>query len=276
MNLRDALQVWRRRWILTLLLVLVALAVSAAAATKAPRHYSAESDVVLLPSASSTANTGHNPYLTYNGALPMTAQILSYQLTDPQTVQSLAARGYTASFTATVAPNTAGAPILSILVTGGNKKIVENTLHGVTNEVGTTLSTLQSGIAPVNRITILTLSVANNPSLSTSKTARPVVIVLAFGLALALAIPLVVDGASRRRNPIVNGTAPRRIVEPDEGARGRILDKNSDQASLSKYQPSDDTIVLSGIRNVHRQISGEADPVLGQDSSPVSGISSQR
>ena len=276
MNLRDALQVWRRRWILTLLLVLVALAVSAAAAMKAPRHYSAESDVVLLPSASSTATTGHNPYLTYNGALPMTAQILSYQLTDPQTVQALTARGYTASFTATLAPNTAGAPILSILVTGSNKSTVENTLHGVTDEITTTLSALQTGIARVNRITVLTLSVATNPKLSTSKTARPVVVVLAFGLALALAIPLVVDGASRRRNLEGNGAARRRIVDVNGAARRRIPDRNSGQASQSKYQPSDDAIVLTTTGNVHRQISGEDDPVLGQSMSQVSGISSRR
>ena len=121
MNLRDALHVWRRRWILTLLLVLVVLAVSAAAAMKLPRHYTAESNVVLLPSANSTVPNGRNPYLTYNGSLPMTAQILSYQLMDPQTVMGLTARGYTASFTATLAANAASAPILTMLVTGSNR-----------------------------------------------------------------------------------------------------------------------------------------------------------
>jgi hypothetical protein len=276
MNLRDALKVWRSRWILTLLLVLVALAVSTAAAMRAPRHYTAESDVVLLPSVAATANAGHNPYLTYNGALPMTAQILSYQLTAPQTVQALAARGYAATFTATVAPNTAGAPILSIVVAGSNKTIVEDTLHGVTTEITTKLSALQTGIAADNRITVLTLSVATEPSLSASKTARPVVVVLAFGLALALALPLVVDGASRRRKPDGSAATSQRMVDINGAARRPILDRNSGQPGQGRYQPSDDAAILPTSGDVRRQIPGEADPVIGAGISPVSGISSRR
>ena len=201
MNLRDALDVWRRRWILTLLLLLVALAASAAAAMNLPRHYSAGSEVVLLTAESSTVHTGHNPYLTYNGALPMTAQIISYQLMDPHTVRNLAARGYTASFTTVVAQNVAGAPILATLVTGSNKNTVEKTLHGVPDEIATKLSALQTGIASVNQITASTISVAINPSLSISKTAVPLVMVTALGLVLALAIPLIVGGDARRRMP---------------------------------------------------------------------------
>ena len=82
MNLMDALHIWRRRWILTLLLLLLALAASVGVAMKLPRHYQAQSNVDLLPSASSSVPM-HNPYLTYNSSLPMTAEIISYQLTDP-------------------------------------------------------------------------------------------------------------------------------------------------------------------------------------------------
>jgi hypothetical protein len=254
MNLRDALYVWRRRWLLTLLLIVLILALSVAAAMKAPRHYSAESDVVLLPSAASTVPNGHNPYLTYNGSLPMTAQILSYQLMAPQTIADLVARGYTASFTATLAVNAAGAPILSVVVTGSNKTTVENTLHGVTAEIATKLSALQTGITRDNQITASTLSVAANPSLSTSKTARPVVIVLVLGLVLALAIPLVVDGAARRRSPDVNSSVS-----------GRISDRTSLPTSRSLRAATDAATPLRSLGNSRRQISDRADPTFGAD-----------
>jgi hypothetical protein len=242
MNLRDALYVWRRRWLLTLLLIVLILALSVAAAMKAPRHYSAESDVVLLPSAASTVPNGHNPYLTYNGSLPMTAQILSYQLMAPQTIADL------------LAVNAAGAPILSVVVTGSNKTTVENTLHGVTAEIATKLSALQTGITRDNQITASTLSVAANPSLSTSKTARPVVIVLVLGLVLALAIPLVVDGAARRRSPDVNSSVS-----------GRISDRTSLPTSRSLRAATDAATPLRSLGNSRRQISDRADPTFGAD-----------
>lgn len=259
MNLRDALHVWRLRWLLTALLILMALALSALAATKVPRHYSAESDVVLLPSATFAAPNGHNPYLTYNGALPTTAQILSYQLMDPQTLQNLTKRGYTASFTAAPATNVAGAPILTILVTGSNKSTVENTLHGVTAEVATKLSALQAGIAPDNRITASTLSVATNPSLSVSKTARPLVVVAGLGLVLALAIPVVVDGVARRRNPDVDGAAS-----------GRISDRISRPTSRSLRPATDAAVPLKAARDLRRQTWNGTDPTFAIDP-PSSG-----
>lgn len=241
MNLRDALHVWRRRWILTLLLILLVLAVSAAAAMKLPRHYSAESDVVLLPSASSAAPNGHNPYLSFNGSLPMTAQVITYQLMAPGSVQSLAAQGYRASYAVTLAANAAGAPVVDVLVTGSNKAAVENTLHGVTNEIATNLTALQTGISHNNRITALTLSVAMQPSLSTSKTARPLVVVLGLGLVLALSIPLMVDGVARRRTP----------------------DRATIPASHSAYTPlSDAALPLRAPSDVRRPSPDGADPSL--------------
>jgi capsular polysaccharide biosynthesis protein len=219
MNLMEALHVWRRRWILTSLLLLVALAGAAGAAMKLPRHYQAESTVVLLPSASTSKSNGHNPYLTFNSSLPLTAQIISYQLMDPHTVQNLAGQGYTETYTAALAANAAG-PILQVLVTGSDKSAVERTLHGVTDEIGTKLAALQNGITSANQITVMTLSVDPHPSLSISKTARPLVVVLGFGLALALAIPLIVDGRSvRRRNSVPAAPAAGTEMDgPDGGA----------------------------------------------------------
>jgi hypothetical protein len=248
-NLRDALHVWRRRWILTLVLILAVLAVSVVAAMKVPRHYSAESDVVLLSSTTAAIPNGHNPYLTYNSSLAMTAQIISYQLLDPNSLLDLAARGYPASFTAALAQNTAGAPILTISVTGSNKNTVENTLRGVTGEIATKLSALQTGITPNNQIKAMTLSIDTNPSLSTSKTARPLVVVVALGLILALAIPLIIDGARRPRQR--NGNT---------GSPSHRMDQRIDAAVPVRTQES-----------VRRPFLDEGEPTLQQSIYPSGG-----
>jgi capsular polysaccharide biosynthesis protein len=249
MNLRDVLQVWRRRWILTLLLLLAVLAVSVVAAMKVPRHYSAESDVALLPSTSTAAPNGHNPYLTYNSSLPTTAQIISYQLMDPHNVLDLATRGYTASFTAALAQNAAGAPILTVTVAGSDKTTVENTLIGVTNDIAIKLAALQTGIAPANRITVMTLSQDTSPSLSVSKSARSLVVVVVLGLVIALAIPLITDGASRRR-----------IRDGDSGPASHRVDQRI-EAPTSVRTPG----------GVRRPIPDEGEPTLRQSTYPPPG-----
>ena len=254
MNLRDVLQVWRRRWILTLLLLLAVLAVSVLAAMKVPRHYSAQSEVALLPSTSTAAPNGHNPYLTYNSSLPTTAQIISYQLMDPHNVVDLATRGYTASFTAALAQNAAGAPILNVTVAGSDKTTVENTLVGVTNDIATKLTALQTGIAPANRITTMTLSLDTSPSLSVSKTARSLVVVVVLGLVLALAIPVVTDGARRRR-----------IRAGDTGSASHRVDQRSEAST---------PVRTTG--NVRRSVPDEGEPTLRQSMYPPSGGSNWR
>jgi hypothetical protein len=181
--------------ILTSFFVLVAIVITGAAALYLPAHYSAESDVALLPSESSSKPFGSNPYLSFSGALPMTAQILSYQMMDPGNVKKLKAAGYDQSFSVSIAATIANGPILTIEVTGGNKPAVEATLMAVTRDVSVELQTLQHGISPSSRITVLPISADVTPQLSLSKTARPLAMVLALGLILAFAIPRLVRTA---------------------------------------------------------------------------------
>jgi hypothetical protein len=181
--------------VLTSLLILVAIVITGVAALYLPPHYSAESDVALLPSASSSKPYGSNPYLSFTGALPMTAQILAYQMMDPSNVKRLAAAGYDQSFSVSIAGTIANGPILTVEVTGGDKSAVEATLVGVTSDVSVELEALQHGITASNRITVLPISAAAAPSLSVSKTARPLAMVLALGLILAFAIPRLVRTA---------------------------------------------------------------------------------
>jgi hypothetical protein len=181
--------------VLTSIFILLALAITGIAALYLPAHYSAESDVALLPSASSSRPYGSNPYLSFNGALPMAAQIVAYQMMDPANVKELRAQGYDQSFNVSIAATIANGPILTVDVTGGDKAAVESTLAGVTNDVSVELATLQHGIKAANRITVLPLSSDVSPQLSLSKTVRPLAAVLILGLILAIAIPRLIRAA---------------------------------------------------------------------------------
>jgi hypothetical protein len=179
----------------------------------------------------------------------MTAQVVTYQMMAPGVVQSLAARGYTEPYAVTLAPNAAGAPVIDVLVTGSNKNAVEHTLHGVTDEIATNLASLQTGITAKNRITASTLSVAAQPSLGVSKTARPLVIILGLGLVLAFSIPLMVDGVARRRVPDRATFPPRHNVHPplsdvplplktSSDSRRQIAHEVSLSPDRSEYRPA--------------------------------------
>jgi hypothetical protein len=175
--------------VLVSIFILLAIAITGAAAMYLPAHYSAESDVALLPSVNSSKPYGSNPYLSFNGALPVAAEIIAYQMMDPANVKVLEAKGYDQQFNVSIANTIANGPILTIEVTGGDKVAVEATLTGVTRDVSIELAALQHGIGATNRITLLPLSTDAAPQLSVSKTARPLAVVLALGLILAFAIP---------------------------------------------------------------------------------------
>jgi hypothetical protein len=198
MDLMESLRVLRRRWILTAVMILLALGGVAAAVVKLPRTYVSESSVVLLASREASKPSGGNPYMNFNGSLNLTGDVVRYEVMDPRTAQSLAASGYPGSYLVADATDTPG-PILLVTVTGGNKVAVEHTLHGVTGEIGTKLQELQAGIMPADRIRLLSLSVSPRAKLSLSKMARPLVVILGFGLVLAFAVPLIIDAQIGRR-----------------------------------------------------------------------------
>jgi hypothetical protein len=203
----------RNPWVLTPLLVLLALIITATAAEELPSHYQAESNVALLPSVNSSKAYGYNPYMNFSGALPMTAQIVAYQLMNPRNVQKLKTQGYNEPFTVGIASAVTNGPILTTVVTGSDKAAVQATLNGVTREISGDVTSMQKGISKTNRITILPISADLTPKLMISKTVRPLVLVLVIGLFLAFAIPRMMAGKGRgavrgipdratRRNPL--------------------------------------------------------------------------
>ncbi len=214
------LRTLRRRWILTLLLVLLTLAGTAALGSK-PGPYQSQSQVVLLPSLQSSKANGNNPYLSFADSVSLTADLVRREVMAPATALALAAQGYPSTYQVVDDPNTAG-PVLDVTVTGNSKAAVQNTLYAVTTEISTKLAAMQAGTKLANRITSLAVSVDPRAMLMISKKARTLVVVLGIGLLLTIAIPQVADAAitqRRSRRKVTGGESS--VVWPEGGTRTR-------------------------------------------------------
>jgi hypothetical protein len=222
MDINQARQALRRRWVLAGFLLLLTLAGTAALAAR-PGPYQATSQVVFLPSQQYSRPYGGNPYLSFGQALTLTADLIRREVMDPRTALSLSAQGVTGSYLVVDDLATPG-PVLDITAVANSKSATEQTLQAVTREVGIKLGELQAGVKPYARISILTISYGLKPSLYISKKARPLVVVLGLGLVLSIAIPLALDAALPRRRASrqpqrrpVKGAVPEPV-----GARGSV------------------------------------------------------
>ncbi len=214
MDLMESLRILRARWILTSALLLLTLAATVGAFVMLPWAYQSQATTVLLPSEDFAKSAGGNPYLAFTGSLTLTADVLRRELTDPRTGLALAARGYSSPYLVAAATDTTG-PVLLITVTGPKRAAVQHTLQGVTAEVSAKLVALQSGISTPNQIRSLVISATPQATASVSKKAKPLVVVLAFGLLLTFAIPQIVNARSSRKRKRHGRTA--RVNGSDSG-----------------------------------------------------------
>src|SRR5580658_10562385 len=122
MDLRQAVRIWRTRWTLTSVLLILALAGIGGATAEMPRYYQSDSSMVLLASRASSMQNGGNPFLSFSPSLTLTADAVSRALMAPQTVRQLAGQGFTASYTValpTYTTSTTGS-VLLVTVTGAD------------------------------------------------------------------------------------------------------------------------------------------------------------
>jgi len=198
MDLTESLRVLGRHRILTTVLLLLTLVGTVGAAVVMPWSYSAKATVVLLNSKSASAASGGNPYLSFASSLTQAADVVCLEVTDPSTGLTLAANGYPSGYTAVISSAT-GAPMILITTTGSDKNAVEHTLQGVTQQVSTKLTSIQSSVPQQNRITSKLISSDLQASRSTSKKAKPLAVVLGLGLVLTFVLPHLVDAMAARR-----------------------------------------------------------------------------
>jgi hypothetical protein len=218
MGSANSVSIWRTRWILTLTLLLVALAGVGVASVFLPRTYQAGASVVLLASRTESGSTGGNPYLNFSSSLTLTADAVSRQVMDPQTANSLVAHGFPGSYTVampTYSTSTVGS-VLLITVTGSGSGTVEHTLNGVVSAIRDSLTTLQSGVRPDNQIRMTVLAPAGNPAVDRTHMVRSLAIVAGFGLVVALGLPWLIDAQVSRQ--LANASADLQTGNEDNWA----------------------------------------------------------
>jgi len=229
MNVLDLLRIWRRRWVLTTLALLVALGGCGLAAMALPRTYQASSAIVLVPSAKAAKVLGEgNPYLSFTNSISTAADILAAELTTPATERDLAAGGFTEPYSAvaetTLSQTTASGsvlpgPFVVITVTGGDRESVERTLSAVTGQAGKTMLAMQAGMSRGGRIAVSVLSRDPRATLRVSAIARSLVLIIGLLVVAALSAPVLVDAQVIRRQGHRGRAAPH--IPPQSGARQR-------------------------------------------------------
>jgi capsular polysaccharide biosynthesis protein len=222
----ELLSSLRRRWILVCIFLFITLVGTALAYVKLPWTYQASSSIVFLASKNMAKSFNGNQYLAFNAALNQTADVVRYETNDLRTVNSLASRGYSSTYLVMDAIDTPG-PVLIVTVTGHQPASVENTLHGVTNEVSAKLAILQSGLAPNFKIQDLVITFSPQPIRIKSKKARPLSVIAGLGLVLTIAVPTIVDAALLRRKdrkaslPQENAVLERKLTSSDRDRASR-------------------------------------------------------
>lgn len=220
----------RRRWILASALFLLTLAATAYGLLKLPSTYQSTSSIVFLAPKNTAKAYGGNPYLAFNSTLNMTADVVRYETNDSRTVSLLSSRGYTASYLVTDATDTAG-PVLIVTVTGKNKTMVESTLSATTSEISTKLEGLQTNLTAATKIHSLVITFEEQPTVLTSKKARPLSVIAGGGIALSIGITLLVDAVIIRRR--MQGTPPSRTDESRQSRRTARIPAPAKQSWIS-------------------------------------------
>lgn len=239
MNLSESLRTLRRRWVLTLLLLVLVGGITVAAAVKLPKSYQSTATVALLTSKTdSKLYFNDNPYLAFDDSLNVAADVLGRRMMDPAVVSALTAQGYTGSYQVVDAPTSPG-PVLIITVTDKNPAKAQSTLGAVTNEIASQLTILQSDVAPSNRISDTVLSSSLTATLAISKMIRPLAAVVVLGLVLLFGIPLIVEGASvRRRANRKTSQAPGTTRQPEVEAGTDVPSADAPTTDVPTTEPS--------------------------------------
>ncbi|MDA8321575.1 MAG: hypothetical protein M0030_17460 [Actinomycetota bacterium] len=226
MNFGEIFRIWRRRLALTAGLTLLVLVAFLAALAWLPRTYQSQASVVLLAPRSVAKQNGGNPYLSFTPSLSLAADALSRAMMSPATVGALSAQGYTEPYTVALPAYTTATTgsVVTVTVTGSDRALVQQTLEGVLTQLGSELTEIQGTVARPDRIRIAPLSATSQADLAVSQTVRPFVIVVVFGLVIALGVPVIVDGRAARR----------RAVRESSGQSGRAEPLARDMTGLAK------------------------------------------
>jgi hypothetical protein len=268
MDLMQSFRTLRKRAKLTVTLLLLTLVLTIGAAVKLPWAYQSVGNTVLLDSKAEQAAFG-NPYLSFDDALELTANILCLQLTGSTTALALQAQGYTGSYTATV-PSATGAPMIQITVTASSPAEAQNTMQAVMSQISTQLLALQGNVAPKNRIITQVISMTPKATKLTSKKAKPVVVLLGLGLVLTFAIPQLVERSAIRRRAKRGDDDVSDHPDPQVSQRERVEDYREAygayaDAPASRMPVSREPVSREPVSRGAQERDGRAQPATSRD-----------
>lgn len=198
MQLRTVLASLGRRWYLVVAGILITGLLCMAVQISAPEKYKSQASLVLMPSSQSIGDAG-NPYL-YLGGLSEALDILIRKITSQPVMERLLANFGSASYTAEPDRGTSGA-ILVITATADNPEETMAVLKAVMDETPRSLNEMQESlnVAVPARITTMGLLIDRKAVPEVKARTQLVFVAGAGGLALTLALSVLVDGVLMTR-----------------------------------------------------------------------------
>jgi hypothetical protein len=199
MDIVRAAQLVRRRWPAAAA-GLLATVIGVAVLTQMPPKYQAKAVVVLLAPSTTTAGSGPepelvrvNPYRVFDDSLRITAEVLSTQLTQPEVVAPLVARGASPQFSVEVDPS--GGPTVTITADSPDAAKAIKTVALVRAELAAKLASRQTsaGAPPGGLISVADVVTPTSASKLVSGRVRALVATIGLGIVGSLGLALLAD-----------------------------------------------------------------------------------
>ena len=188
LDMREVLRLIRKRWYVTLPIVLVTICLSAVANAVLPTTYQSESSISLLnsPDVAALPPNNGNPFLSFSQALTVTADFLGRRLASDESAKALAARGLTGTYGVKLADNAMG-PFLTLTVTGNDPAQVRKSIDILNAFTAEQLKAMQSEQqAPAgSQIASTVIVPPQAPQAQTKTKLQSVALIAMGGLAIA-------------------------------------------------------------------------------------------
>ena len=230
MSLSHLVGVLKRRWIVVLAGVLLTMGACVAATRVVPSELSSTSTMLLLPPVNTT-EPGANPYLSLAG-LTGPAEVVSRSVSDPATDAKLRQAGASGTWTVERDYQTS-APIILVTVTDSSIEKVRATSNIILGEVPKALDQLQASInvPSAARITSTVVNRDADVQRVLKPLLRALMLVLAAGLILTVALAALLDAVLLRRRHGQSALGGRRRAR---GSGGAAPSRPADRSSLCR------------------------------------------
>ncbi|SDB82501.1 hypothetical protein GA0111570_1046 [Raineyella antarctica] len=200
MNFEDSMRVLLRRWYIVLIGLLVTMTGTYLTYQAIPPRFTSEARVLLMPPSESVGKNG-NPFL-YLGGMGQALDVLT-QLSSAADVVDPITHRHPGSEYSVEPDRTTSAPVVHIVVTGGDPHEVSSMQSEALTSVETTLAAMQNkvGLSDGLKIRTMLLVADPEPSMDTKARLRMALVVAGAGGVGTLIMTSMLDGVILRRRP---------------------------------------------------------------------------